>query len=56
LHDRGDWRPADPRWGILGRGVCGVFFDSIDEMNSVDDEYAGGTRLEASADGWRVLK
>ena len=30
------------------------FFDSIDEMNSVYDQYKGFTRLEADAGGWQL--
>lgn len=32
------------------------FFDSIDEMNSVYDQYAGHTGLEAGSDGWKLTK
>jgi len=32
------------------------YFDSIDEMNRVYDQYKGHTRLEASAAGWKLLK
>jgi hypothetical protein len=32
------------------------YFDSIDEMQHVYDQYKGHTRLEASPDGWKLLK
>ncbi len=32
------------------------YFDSIEEMHQVYDQYAGNTGLEASAQGWRLLK
>ncbi len=32
------------------------FFDSIDEMNAVYDQYAGYSGLEASKDGWKLTK
>jgi hypothetical protein len=32
------------------------FFDSIDEMNSVYDQYAGNSRLEVSPAGWKLTK
>ena len=32
------------------------FFDSIEEMHSVYDQYAGHTGLEASTDGWKLTK
>jgi len=32
------------------------FFDSIDEMHAVYDQYAGHTGLQASADGWKLIK
>lgn len=32
------------------------YFDSIDEMNRVYDQYKGHTRLEASPEGWKLLK
>src|SRR3954467_6268130 len=30
------------------------YFDSIDEMNRVYDQYAGHNGLEANADGWKL--
>ena len=32
------------------------FFDSVEEMNKVYDEYAGHTGLEATAAGWKLTK
>jgi len=32
------------------------YFDSIDEMNRVYDQYKGHTRLEASPTAWKLLK
>jgi hypothetical protein len=32
------------------------FFDSIDEMNSVYDQYAGHSGLQASPEGWKLTK
>lgn len=32
------------------------YFDSIDEMNRVYDNYKGHTRLEASPEGWKLMK
>jgi len=32
------------------------YFDSIDEMNGVYDQYKGHTRLEASPEKWRLMK
>ena len=32
------------------------FFDSIDEMNAVYDQYAGSTRLEVTGDGWKLTQ
>jgi hypothetical protein len=32
------------------------FFDSIDEMNAVYDQYAGSTGLEVTGDGWKLTK
>jgi hypothetical protein len=32
------------------------FFDSIEEMNTVYDQYAGNSGLEVSADGWKLTK
>ena len=32
------------------------YFDSIDEMHEVYDQYAGHTGLAADADGWKLLK
>lgn len=32
------------------------FFDSIEEMHAVYDQYAGHTGLAASADGWKLTK
>lgn len=32
------------------------FFDSIDEMHEVYDKYQGHTGLEASEDGWKLVK
>jgi hypothetical protein len=32
------------------------FFDSIEEMNRVYDQYAGHTRLEVAADRWRLAR
>jgi hypothetical protein len=32
------------------------FFDSIEEMNAVYDQFAGHTGLEANADGWKLVK
>ena len=32
------------------------YFDSLDEMNRVYDQYKGNTKLEATADGWRLMK
>ncbi len=32
------------------------YFDAIDEMNRVYDQYKGHTRLEASSEGWKLLK
>jgi hypothetical protein len=32
------------------------YFDSIDEMNTVFDRYAGHTGLEVSTEGWKLVK
>jgi hypothetical protein len=32
------------------------YFDSIDEMNRVYDQYRGYTRLEVSPQGWKLQK
>lgn len=32
------------------------FFDSIEEMHAVYDQYAGYTGLEANSDGWKLVK
>ena len=32
------------------------YFDSIEEMNTVYDKYAGYTGLEVSAEGWKLVK
>ena len=33
-----------------------VFFDSIDEMHSVYDQYSGHTGLEVTQDGWKLTR
>jgi hypothetical protein len=48
-------RPIQPGESFRAAFVVG-YFDSVDEMNRVYDEYRGHTGLEASADGWRLLK
>ena len=32
------------------------YFDSIEEMHAVYDQYAGHTGLEATPDGWKLTK
>ena len=48
-------RPIKPGESFSAAFIVG-YFDSIDEMQQVYDQYRGHTRLEASADGWKLLK
>jgi hypothetical protein len=46
-------RPIQPGETFSAAFVVG-YFDSIDEMHQVYDQYAGHTRLEVSPQGWRL--
>ena len=48
-------RPVKPGGSFQAAFVVG-YFDSIDQMNEVYDQYKGHTGLEASAEGWKLLK
>jgi len=48
-------RPIKPGESFSAAFIVG-YFDSIDQMQQVYDQYRGHTRLEASADGWKLLK
>ena len=48
-------RPIRPGESFSAAFIVG-YFDSIDEMQKVYDRHKGHTRLEVSADGWRLLK
>jgi hypothetical protein len=48
-------RPIRPGESFSAAFVVG-FFDSIDEMNAVYDQYAGHTDLRADKDGWELVK
>lgn len=48
-------RPIQPGESFSAAFIVG-FFDSLDEMHSVYDAYAGHTGLEVSENGWRLMK
>ena len=48
-------RPIRPGESFSAAFIVG-YFDSIDEMNEVYDQYRGHTGLQVSEDGWRLLK
>ncbi len=48
-------RPIKPGESFSAAFVVG-FFDSIDEMNAVYDQYAGHSGLEVSNAGWKLTK
>jgi len=48
-------RPIQPGESFSAAFIVG-YFDSIDEMNEVYDQYRGHTGLEVSEDGWRLLE
>jgi hypothetical protein len=48
-------RPVKPGESFSAAFIVG-FFDSIDEMHSVYDQYAGYTALEVTQDGWKLTK
>jgi hypothetical protein len=48
-------RPIRPGESFSAAFVVG-FFDSIDQMQQVYDQYKGHTRLEVSPEGWKLLK
>ena len=48
-------RPIKPGESFSAAFVVG-YFDSIDEMHAVYDQYAGHTRLEVEESGWKLLK
>lgn len=48
-------RPIEPGESFSAAFIVG-FFDSIDEMHAVYDQYAGHTGLEVSANGWKLTK
>jgi len=48
-------RPIRPGESFSAAFVVG-YFDSIDQMHQVYDRYQGATRLEATAEGWKLLK
>lgn len=41
---------------VFGAAYVVGFFDSVEEMHKVYDEYAGHAGLQASAEGWRLTK
>lgn len=48
-------RPIEPGQHFSAAFVVG-FFDSIDEMNEVYDQYQGTTGIEVSDDRWKLVK
>ena len=48
-------RPIQPGEAFQAAFVVG-YFDDIDEMNKVYDQYKGNTGLEVAADGWKLIK
>lgn len=48
-------RPVKPGDSFGAAYIVG-YFDSIEEMNNVYDEYAGNVGLHADANGWRLLR
>jgi hypothetical protein len=48
-------RPIQPGQSFSAAFVVG-FFDSIQEMERVNDQYAGATGLTASETGWKLLR
>ena len=41
---------------VFGAAYLIGFFDSVEEMNRVYDEYAGHQGLQATADSWKLTK
>jgi hypothetical protein len=48
-------RPIQPGESFSAAFVVG-YFDSVDQMQEVYDQYKGSTRLEAAPGGWRLSK
>lgn len=48
-------RPIEPGQSFSAAFVVG-YFDSIEEMEQVYDQYAGHSRLEVAADGWKLIR